>query len=53
MRPIAGNLTVGLLLGLGQFASTFIITGLYVWHANKRVDPLARKLREELEEGRG
>ncbi len=53
MRPIAGNLTVGLLLGLGQFASTFIITGLYVWHANKRVDPLARKLREELEEGHG
>ncbi len=49
MTSVAGNLTVGILLGLGQFVSTFLITALYIWHANKRIDPLAEKLREELE----
>ena len=49
MTSVAGNLTVGILLGLGQFLSTFLITALYIWHANKRIDPLAEKLREELE----
>nr|WP_231980635.1 DUF485 domain-containing protein [Tessaracoccus coleopterorum] len=41
-----------MLLGIGQFISTFVITGLYVWHANKRVDPIAEQIRTELEEGR-
>jgi uncharacterized membrane protein (DUF485 family) len=50
-RPALGNLNVGLLLGLGQFLSTFLITWLYVRHANKSLDPVATRLRTELEGG--
>ena len=48
--PVFGNVNVGILLGLGQFVTTFAITTWYVSHANKRFDPLAAKLRDELEE---
>ncbi|MFO7191489.1 MULTISPECIES: DUF485 domain-containing protein [Thermocrispum] len=47
---VLGHVNVGLLFGLGQFVSTFVITGLYVRHANKHLDPVADKLRDELEE---
>jgi len=43
-----GNINVGLLLGLGQFLTTFIITGLYVRFANRELDPRAEKLRDEM-----
>lgn len=47
---IAGsNITVGLIVGLLQFVSTFVITGVYVKFANRRLDPLAADLRDELE----
>ncbi|MFI9510855.1 DUF485 domain-containing protein [Nocardia sp. NPDC052566] len=46
---VFGKINVGLLLGLGQFASTFLITGLYVRFANKELDPRAAAIREELE----
>ena len=49
MTSVAGNLTVGILFGLGQFVSTFLITWLYIRHSVKNVDPLARALREDLE----
>lgn len=45
-----GNISIGLLIGLGQFASTGLITWLYVRHANRRLDPLAESLCRELEE---
>lgn len=45
-----GHITVGLLLGLGQFVTTFAITMLYVWFANNRLDPISTEIREELEE---
>ena len=48
---VLGNINVGLILGLLQFVSTFVITTLYVRHANKKLDPLAEKLRNELEGG--
>ncbi|QLY29475.1 DUF485 domain-containing protein [Nocardia huaxiensis] len=48
---VVGNINVGLLLGLGQFASTFLITGLYVRFANKELDPRAAAIRSELEGG--
>lgn len=48
---VVGNVNVGLLLGLGQFASTFLITWLYVRHANRKLDPIADEIRHELEEG--
>lgn len=46
---VVGNVNLGILLGLLQFATTFFITWLYIRHANKNLDPLAGKLRAELE----
>jgi uncharacterized membrane protein (DUF485 family) len=42
-----GNITVGLVLGLAQFLTTFVITALYVRFANRKLDPLAAELRAE------
>ena len=50
-EKLFGNITVGLVLGLGQFVSTFLITWLYVRYANRRLDPLAEQLRADLEGG--
>ncbi|PRY44404.1 uncharacterized membrane protein (DUF485 family) [Geodermatophilus tzadiensis] len=47
--PVFGNVNVGILLGLGQFVSTFVITHLYVAHANRKTDPIADDMRERLE----
>ncbi|ALJ19687.1 DUF485 domain-containing protein [Microbacterium sp. No. 7] len=44
-----GDVTVGLLLGLGQFVTTFAITMGYVWFANNRLDPMAAEIRSDLE----
>ncbi|MBF6299850.1 DUF485 domain-containing protein [Nocardia amamiensis] len=48
-RPVFGNINVGLLFGLGQFASTFTITALYVRFANRELDPRAAAIRGYLE----
>ena len=47
--PVFGSVNVGLLFGLGQFVTTFIITMAYVRYANRKLDPLAEKIRGELE----
>lgn len=46
---VIGNINVGLIFGLLQFVSTFAITTLYVRHANKNTDPIADRLRAQLE----
>ncbi|GFG54117.1 hypothetical protein CQY20_21105 [Mycolicibacterium agri] len=46
---VFGNVNVGLLLGLGQFITTFIITGIYVRFANRELDPRAEAIRASLE----
>jgi uncharacterized membrane protein (DUF485 family) len=46
---VFGNINVGLLIGLGQFLTTFIITGLYVRFANRELDPRAAAIRSELD----
>ena len=46
-----GNINVGLLLGLGQFVSTFAITMIYARWANNRQDPVAERLRLHIENG--
>ena len=46
---VFGNVNVGLLIGLGQFLTTFVITGLYVRFANRELDPRAAAIREGLE----
>ncbi|MFF2634349.1 DUF485 domain-containing protein [Microbacterium sp. NPDC058021] len=44
-----GDITVGLVFGLGQFVTTFAITMTYVWYANRKLDPQAQAIREQLE----
>ncbi|WP_369132215.1 DUF485 domain-containing protein [Modestobacter sp. I12A-02662] len=46
---VFGNVNVGLLLGLAQFVTTFLITQLYVRHAGKSTDPIADEMRNRLE----
>jgi uncharacterized membrane protein (DUF485 family) len=48
---VFGNVNAGLLIGLGQFLSTFVITGLYVRFANRELDPRAAAIRADLEGG--
>jgi uncharacterized membrane protein (DUF485 family) len=48
--PVFGVISIGLLLGLGQFVTTFAITQWYVSFANKKLDPLATELRHQLEQ---
>jgi len=48
---LAGNLNVGLLIGILQFISTFVITTIYVRYANRNLDPAAERLRERFEGG--
>ncbi len=45
-----GAVTIGLLLGLGQFVTTFAITMWYVWYANHRLDPASAAIRADLEQ---
>jgi uncharacterized membrane protein (DUF485 family) len=49
-QRVAGNVNVGLVLGLGQFISTFVITILYVRWADREFDPRAEALHDRLEE---
>lgn len=44
-----GNITIGLLMGLGQFVTTFAITMWYVSYANRRLDPVSSEIRADLE----
>ncbi|MBD0861594.1 DUF485 domain-containing protein [Gordonia sp. zg691] len=46
-----GNINLGLILGLLQFVTTFVITGLYVRFANRELDPRAEAIRTEMEGG--
>lgn len=46
---VFGDVTIGLLLGLGQFVTTFAITMGYVSFANRRLDPISAEIRSDLE----
>jgi uncharacterized membrane protein (DUF485 family) len=48
-QRVSGDITVGLIFGLGQFVTTFAITMAYVWYSNRTLDPRAEALRDELE----
>src|SRR5699024_123733 len=45
---VFGNINLGILLGLAQFLTTFIITGADVSYANRKIDPIATDLRESM-----
>ncbi|MEU0400764.1 DUF485 domain-containing protein [Streptomyces sp. NPDC006197] len=44
-----GNVNVALVLGLGQFATTFLIAWLYSRHAANRLDPKAEAIKHRME----
>ncbi|MFD8206565.1 DUF485 domain-containing protein [Streptomyces sp. NPDC059695] len=44
-----GNINVALVLGLGQFVTTFLIAWLYSRHAARRLDPRADAIRTRME----
>lgn len=44
-----GNINVALVLGLGQFATTFLIAWWYSQHAAKKLDPRADAIKARLE----
>jgi uncharacterized membrane protein (DUF485 family) len=46
-----GDINVGILIGLGQFVTTFLITFIYVRFANRELDPRAEAIRNEMEGG--
>lgn len=46
---LVGNINVGLVFGLLQFVSTFVITGLYVRYANRKLDPVSDEIRAQIE----
>ncbi len=53
-QRIGGSaITIGLVLGFGQFVTTFLITALYIRHANKSLDPIATHLKSALENAHG
>jgi uncharacterized membrane protein (DUF485 family) len=48
---VVGNVNVGLIFGLLQFVSTFVITTLYVRFANRHLDPISSRIRQQVEGG--
>ncbi|NEA18288.1 DUF485 domain-containing protein [Streptomyces halstedii] len=49
-RPVAGALNVAVLVGLGQFLTTFLLTWAYVRHARLHRDRAALELRWDTQE---
>ncbi|WP_022888829.1 DUF485 domain-containing protein [Agromyces italicus] len=47
--PVWGNVNVAMLLGLAQVVTTFAVTTWYVSYANRRLDPIAEEIRDEIE----
>lgn len=46
---LVGNINVGLIFGLLQFVTTFVITMTYRRWANQKFDPAAQHMRERIE----
>lgn len=46
-----GDINIGLIFGLLQFVSTFVITMIYARWADRELDPAATALREHIEAG--
>lgn len=48
-KELGGGWNVGLVFGIAQFVTTFVITWIYVKYANKNIEPRSAAIREELE----
>jgi len=51
-QKLIGNINVAYVFGLLQFVSTFLIAWLYERHMDTKVDPIAARIRDSLEEDR-
>ncbi|WP_139415970.1 DUF485 domain-containing protein [Agromyces laixinhei] len=49
--PVFGSVNIAILLGLAQVVTTFAVTTWYVRYANRRLDPIAEEIRDEIESG--
>jgi uncharacterized membrane protein (DUF485 family) len=49
---VSGNVTVGILLGIGVILGCWLLTGIYVGWANRHYDAGISRLREEAGHGR-
>ena len=47
--PVFGEINVGILMGIGQFVSTVVITTLYVRFASRTIDPGVDEIRQNAE----
>ncbi|MFC3503402.1 DUF485 domain-containing protein [Micromonospora krabiensis] len=47
---LVGNINVALVFGLLQFVSTFVIAWLYSRYADRKIDPVADRIRAEIGE---
>lgn len=50
-QKLVGNINVAFVFGLLQFVTTFAIAAYYERHASKNLDPIADKMRAEIEAG--
>ena len=48
---VVGSVNVAMILGIAQVVTTFAVTTWYVSYANRRLDPQAERIREEIEAG--
>ncbi|MGD7001910.1 DUF485 domain-containing protein [Corynebacterium halotolerans] len=48
IEPIPG-FNIGIILGLAQFVTTFLITAIYIRFANKNLEPRQTAIREAME----
>lgn len=46
---VAGSINMGVVLGLAQFITTFLITWIYIQYANKNIEPQAAAIRDKME----
>lgn len=46
---IGGGFNIGIVFGLLQFLTTFLITWIYVVYSNKNIEPRAAAIREKME----
>lgn len=51
--PVWGSVNLAMVLGLAQVVTTFAVTMWYVSYANRRLDPVASEIRDEIESGAG
>ncbi len=50
-KQVIGNINVAIVMGLLQFLSTFVIAAFYERHSTKALDPVAARVRAEVEGG--